>query len=159
MPVDQTAPAEIDFTARQGSPFHAYLQFFTDTGGTVPMDLTGYRVDMHIREGVADSAAPVVLSLSTEADSDNDARIFYVAEASSGEPDPDGTPDPSNGFIYLKLASAETVLLQTAKQPKQRSYPAVGKFYYDIEATPPGGEPFALAFGKFDVTLEITRRT
>ncbi len=156
MPVDQTSPAEVDYECRQGSPYHGLLQFFSDTGATQPYDFTGYSFEMHIREGVRNSGAPLIMSLSSEDTSGQDARIFFIGETTSGEPDVVGTADPPNGFIYRHLTSTDTRGFATAKPPKQRNYPVVAPFFYDIEATAPGGEPFCICFGKFDVTLEVT---
>lgn len=149
-----SAPAEIAFTCLQGSPFEAVLQFFQDEGASLPVDFTGYRFDMQIREGVADASAPIVASLTSEG---SDARIFFIGEATDGTPDIEGTADPENGFIYLHLHSDDTSAITPTKAPKSRNYPVIANFYFDIEATPPGGEPQRIAFGTFDLNLEITR--
>lgn len=154
MPADA---AEIPLTFRQGSPFEIVIQLFQDEAKTQPLDLTGYELNMHIREGVADSSAPLVASLSSVATSAQDARIFVVPIATDGLPDLSGAQDPTSGAVYLKLASAETAEIRTAKPPKQRSYPVELTFYYDLEATPPGGEPFAVAFGTMTGIAEVTR--
>lgn len=152
-----SAPAEIDFECLQGSPFQTVLEFFQDDAGTLPIDFTGYRIDMQIREGVADSGAAIVKSISTVGSSDADARIFYIGQNSDGTPNIDAAADPTNGMIYFYLSSEDTGEIKSSKAPKPRAYPAVANFFYDIEATPPGGEPRRIAFGKFDVTLEVTR--
>lgn len=157
MPVDFSAPAEIPLEFRQGSPFEVVLQFFQDEAGTIPVDLTGYELNMHIREGVADSGAPLVASLSSVATSDLDARIFVVPIASDGTPDLSGAEDPTSGAVFLRLLSTETADLKTAKPPKQRSYPVEIPLFYDLEAKPPDGQAFALAFGPLTGTAEVTR--
>jgi len=149
-----SAPAEIPFTCLQGSPFQAVLQFFQDEAGTIPVDFTGYTFEMQIREGVADSAAPVIETLSSD---DSAAHISFIGENTAGEPDIDGAPDPTNGMIYLSLTSGETSAMQATKAPKPKAYPATANFFYDIEATPPGGEPRRIAYGTFDLSLEVTR--
>lgn len=153
MSTDITAPAEIALEARQGSPFHSVIQFFEDEAGTQPIDFTGWTFRTQIREGVADSNAPVVADLSSEG---SDPNIKFIAEDSSG-PDLNGTPDPTNGFLYHYLSSAETSELRTQKAPKARNYPVTLTFYWDTEGTPPGGEPQALAYGTFTVACEVTR--
>lgn len=150
---DVTAPAEIAMEARQGSPFHWALQFFEDEGETTPVDFTGWTFKMQLREGVADSAAPVEVTLSSE---DTDPGIKFIGEDSSG-PDLDGTPDPTNGWLYLYMPSAITAELQTIKPPKAKQYPVTLTFFYDLEGTPPGGEAQALAYGTFTVACEVTR--
>lgn len=154
MPTDVTAPAEINVAdCRQGSPFHLVLQFFEDAGATQPLDFTGWTFRAQIREGVADSNAAVVKALSSE---DSDPNIRFIAEDTNG-PDLNGTPDPTNGFLYIYMGSAETSDLQTAKAPKPRNYPVELAFYWDVEGTPLGGEAQALAYGTFSVACEVTR--
>lgn len=153
MATDIPAPAEIDIDARQGTPLHHVMQFFEDAAATQPTDFTGWTFSMQIREGVADSNAHVVKALSSE---DSDPNIKFIAEA-SGEPDLNGTPDPTNGYLYIYLSSEETALLRTLKAPKARDYPVSLTFYYDIEGTPPAGEPQALAYGTLTVACEVTR--
>lgn len=152
-----TTPVEVALSCAQGSPFAAVLQFFQDANYATPVNLTGWSFVMQIREGVADSGAPVIASLSSQGSSAGDTGIVFVGTASDGAPDIDGAPDPTNGMIYLKLSSAETSAIRGSKAPKPRAYPAVANFYYDIEATPPSGEAQRIAFGTFDLTLEVTR--
>lgn len=151
------APAEIDFACLQGSPFQAVLKFFQDEAQTMPVDFTGYTFEMQLREGVADSDAPVVFSLASVASTAAEARIVFVGANTDGSPNIDGTPDPTNGMIYLHLTSAETSTIHATKPPKLRTFPAVSNFFYDLEATPPGGEPRRIAYGAFDLSLEVTR--
>lgn len=152
-----SAPAEIAFTCLQGSPFQAVLQFFQDEAQTLPVDFTGYTFAMQIREGVADSDAPVIFALSSVDSSAAEARILFIGANSDGTPNIDGTPDPTNGMVYLRMTSAETASIQSTKPPKARSYPVVSGFFYDLEGTPPGGEPRRVAYGAFDLSLEVTR--
>lgn len=152
-----SAPAEIAFACLQGSPFQAVLAFFQDEAATTPVDFTGYRIDMQIREGVADSGAAIVKSISSVASSAADAGVFFIGENSDGTPNIDAPADPTNGMVYLYLTSDETAAIRGSKAPKPKTFPAVSNFYYDIEATPPGGEPRRIAFGTFDLTLEVTR--
>lgn len=148
---------EIPLEFRQGSPFEIVIQLFQDEAKTIPLDLTGYELNMHIREGVADSSAPLVAFLSSVASSAQDRRIFVVPIATDGTPDLSGSEDWSTGAVYLRLLSAETSAIRTAKPPKQRTFPVELPFFYDLEATPPGGQPFAVAFGPFTGTAEVTR--
>lgn len=150
---DVSVPAAIDMEARQGSPFHYALQFFEDVAQTTPVDFTGWTFRMQLREGVADSAAAVKYTLSSE---NSDPEIVFIGENSDG-PDLNGDPDPTNGWIYLYLPSAITATLQATKVPKARQYPVTFSLYYDLEGTPPGGEPQALAYGTFTVACEVTR--
>lgn len=153
------APFEHDFSARQGVPWIGILQLFEDEAETVPFDWTGYAIDMHIREGVADSGATVKAHLSNREGSDETPRIFFIGKDSNGLPVIDGPPDPTNGFIMLKLPAAETSeITPTKPRPRPGSYPFTAEFYYDIEYAPAGGEPDCLAFGKWSLALEVTRR-
>ena len=154
MTIEITAPAEVALEARQGSPFHYVLQFFSDEGGTQPYDLTGWTFRMQLREGVADSAVAVEYTLSSEG---TDPEIMFIGANTDGTPNLTGDPDPENGMLYLYLASAKTATLQAQKAPKPRQYPVSLTFYYDLEGTPPAGEPMALAFGTFSVACEVTR--
>jgi len=153
MPI-ASAPAEIAMTCLQGTAFQYVLQFFQDDAGLNPVDFTGYTFAMQIREGVADSGAPVVKGLSSEGSA---ANILFIGTVSDGSPDIDGASDPTNGMIYLHLSADETSKLHGSKAPKPRTYPAVSNFFYDIEATPPGGEPQRIIFGTFNLSLEVTR--
>lgn len=154
MTVEITAPAEIALEARQGSPFHYVFQFFSDAAGTMPYDFTGWTFKMQLREGVADSGIPVETTLSS--DGINPA-ISFIGAATDGTPELGGSPDPTNGMIYLYLQSSVTADLQAQKPPKAKQYPVVLTFYYDLEGTPPAGEPLALAYGAFTVACEVTR--
>lgn len=151
MPVDNIAPAEVPLEARQGSPFDHVLQFFEDVDGVTPYSFVGWSFKMQIREGVADSNAPVILTLSSE---DSDPAIQFVGDTDGV---PDGPGDGTNGMIYLHLPSAITATLRTQKAPKPRQYPITMTFYYDLEGTNVGGETQALAFGSFTVACEVTR--
>lgn len=157
MTVDAVAPAEVPLDFRQGSPFAFVLQFFQDEGETTPIDFTSWEFNMQIREGVADSAAPIIASLSSVSNSDQDRRIFLVPIASDGTPDLSGAEDPTAGAVCLKLTSAETSEIRMSKAPKKGAYPVEMTFYYDIEAKPPDGDPFRLAFGPITGTAEVTR--
>jgi len=155
MPTDVTAPAALDAVeCRQGSPFHYILRFYEDQAGTTPSDLTGWQFRAQIREGVAGSNAPIIKDLSSEG---SDPGIRFIAVNSADEPDINGTPDATNGFLYFYMGSAETALLKTQKAPKPRNFPVVLAFYWDVEGLPPGGEWQALAASEFNVTCEITR--
>lgn len=149
-----SAPAEIPFTCLQGSPFQAVIQMFQNTAGTIAVDFTGYTFKMQIREGVADSGATVIKTLTSEGVGPG---IVFIGANTDGTPNIEGSPDPTNGMIFIRMASAETALLKASKPPKIRSYPAVANLFYDIEATPSGGDPRRIAFGAFDVSLEVTR--
>lgn len=148
-----SAPAEIDMDARQGSPFIYALQFFEDLAATQPYDFTGWTFQMQLREGVADSGAPTAFVVS----SGSGGQISFIGEATDGSPDPNGTPDPTNGWIYINIPSIQTATLSASKPPKTKQYPVVATFYYDLEGTPPGGETQALAYGNFLLTCEVTR--
>lgn len=150
-------PVEVPLKFRQGSPFDVVIQFFSDVGKTTPLDFTGWELNMQAREGVADSGAPVVVSLSSVATSAQDARIALVPMASDGTPDLSGAEDPTQGAVRLFLSSTETASITTAKRPKKGTFPAEMIFFYDLEGTPPGGQPVALAFGVLTGTAEVTR--
>lgn len=149
-----SAPAEIDLEARQGAPLHYVFQFFSDTAGTVPIDFTGWTFDMQLREGVADSGAPVAFVVTSEGEG---AQISFIGENTDGTPNLSGTPDATNGMIYLHIPSIQTATLQASKAPKVRQYPVIATFYYDLEGTPPAGEAQTLAFGTFSLACEVTR--
>lgn len=157
MTVDAIDPANIPLDFRQGSPFGVVLQFFQDEEQTVPVDFTGWEMNMQIREGVADSNAPVIASLSSVPNSAQDPNIFFVPIASDGTPDLSGGEDRTSGAVYLKLSSAETSEIKSSKAPKKGAYPVEMAFCYDLEGTPPEGDPTRLAYGSVTGTAEVTR--
>lgn len=151
--------ARVDFKCDQGSEWRRYLRFWQDAGKTQPMDFTDVAVDMHIREGVADSGAGTVAHLSSRTGSDETPRILFIGVTGSDEdPDPDGTPDPSNGYLMLLLSAEETQAIVPAKLPKPRAWPFETTFYYDMEFTPAGADPTRRMAGEFVLSLEVTRR-
>lgn len=158
------APASVDFLIEdnsgcfQGSPWQAVMQFFTDDAGVTPYDFTDHEIDMHIREGVADSGATAVADLTTRSSSAQTPRIFFIGADSAGLPVIEGTPDPTNGFVLFKIPAAETALITPSKTIKKGKYPVVSRFDYDIEVTAAGGEPSRLAMGIWELSHEVTRR-
>ena len=143
-----------DFACDQGSSWRRAVKFWQDVGKTAPVNLTGFQVDMHIREGVADSAAALVKQLSTRVGS---SGIRFVAQNLDGTPNLSGTPDPANGWVLLEMSDEETTLLVPSKLPKPKSFPAPALFYYDLELTSGAGETQRRMAGNFSLSLEVTR--
>lgn len=146
-----------DFLADQGSRWRRFVRFWQDAAKTIPFDFTGCTVVMHIREGVADSGAPIKEALSSAASSDDPQRIFFPPADSSGLPIPEGVEDRESGFLMLQLSDEETRAIVPTKLPKRGAFPAIGQFYYDIEVTDSLGVTQRRMAGKWTLSLEVTR--
>lgn len=153
---DPTAPAEQDLTIYQGQDWIAVFECFQDAANVVPFDFTGYEIDMHVREGVADSEASLKIAASTRATGSGAGRIAWLSRQSSGEVDPDGGSDPSSGAFKVTLAAAVTSAVTATKKPRPGSA-ASSTFVYDVEATDSAGVVTRLMRGAVTFDHEVTR--
>lgn len=145
-----TAPANYDFPpVYQGAVWNPILAFFQDEAQTIPVDLTGYEVDMHVRSKPSADFDPVlIVALSTRAAGEGAGRITFT--------DANGVPgDPSLGCVRLLLTSAETAAILW--DGSASNIPALMTFYYDIELVAPGGAVQRVMRGKWPFDAEITR--
>ena len=155
---DPAAPAEVDLTVYQGQDWTALVELFTDAAQTAYFDLTGYEIDMHVREGVADSEASLKIAASSRSTGDGAGRIVVLGRQSSGEVDLDGGAIPSDGVFRVTLAAAVTAAVAPTKKPRPGSA-ATANFLYDIELTSASGIITRVMRGAFTLDLEVTRRT
>jgi hypothetical protein len=152
-----TAPAEVDLTIYQGQDWYAIFQLYADTANTIPFDLTGYEVDMHIREGVADSQASILIAASTRTTGDGADRIKFCGVQSSGEIDEDGN-DPASGIVKVTISAAVSSAVSPSKRPRKGGQESV-EFVYDVELTASDGTVTRIMRGVITFDLEVTRRT
>jgi hypothetical protein len=152
---DQQQWTEREFICDQGSEWRRYIRFWQDEAKTIPVDFTGYAIDMHIREGVADSGSGVQAHLSSRAGSDETQRIFFIGVNSAGEPVPE-VEDETSGMVMLLLSADDTRQIVPTKVAKRGLVEAT--FVYDMEWTPPGADPQRKMAGDFVLSLEVTRR-
>lgn len=153
---DPAAPAEVDLTVYQGQDWTALVELFTDAAQTQFFDLTGYEIDMHVREGVADSEAAVKIALTTRVGATGAGRIVVVGRDSSGTADPDSEAVPTDGCFKLVLDDAVTKAVAPTKKPKRGSA-ATAEFLYDIELTSAAGVVTRVMRGVLTLDLEVTR--
>lgn len=153
---DPAAPAEVDFTVYQGQDWSALVELFTDAAQSIHYDLTGCEIDMHIREGVADSDAEVEAALSTRSTGDGAGRIAIVGRNSAGTADGDSAAVPSDGVFKLIIAAAVSKAMVPAKKPKKGSA-QTHEFVYDIEITDAAGLTVRVMRGVLTVDFEVTR--
>jgi hypothetical protein len=153
-----SAPAEQDLTVYQGQDWTAVFELYQDTANTIPFDLTGYEIDMHVREGVADSAADLKIAASTRDTGDGAGRIQIIGRQSSGEVDVDGGEVPSDGVFKITLPAAVTAAVSPTKAPRKGDL-ATAEFVYDVEITSSTGIITRIMKGTFTLDLEVTRRT
>lgn len=152
-----TAPANQDFTIYQGQDWSAVLELFQDDAQTIPFDLTGYEIDMQWREGVADSGAEPVFQATTRTGQTGSGRIVVVSRNSAGEPDPDGSPVPSQGVIRIDVASAVSSAIKPSKSVKAGNrYNAT--FFFDLDLISASSREYRVMSGKIVLNLEVTRR-
>ena len=151
------APAEQDLTIRQGESWHAVFKLYSDAAQTVPFDATGCEIDMHIREGVADSLASVLLAASTRATGNGAGKITWGSYASDNTVDEDGA-DKADGIAIVDFLPADTILLTPSKRPRKGGH-ETASFIYDIEVTYADGAVKCIIVGTISVPLEVTRRT
>ena len=147
--------AEIPFIMKQGSRWQRFVRFWQDAAQTIPVDLTGYAADMHIREGVADGDDAVLAHLSSRSGSDETPRIFFIGVDSAGDPVPE-TADPTSGMVMLELSADDTRQILPSKVGR-KGFVESG-LIYDLEFTPPGDEPDCWAAGDIAFHHEVTRR-
>lgn len=155
---DPSAPAEQDLTVYQGQDWVAVFELYQDTANTIPFDLTGYEIDMHVREGVADSEASLKMAASTRSTGDGAGRIRIVNRQSSGEADPDGGEYPPDGVFTVTLAAGVTAAVAPTRKPRAGSA-ATATFLYDIELTSESGIVTRIMKGVLTLDLEVTRLT
>lgn len=142
------------FACDQGSSWRRAIKFWQDDARTAPVDLTGFAVDLQIREGVADSGATLIKQLSTRS---GIGGIRFVGQNGDGTPNLTGTPNPANGWVILEMSDEQTAALTGSKPPRPKAFPATALFYYDLELTSPSGETQRRMAGTFTVSLEVTR--
>lgn len=145
-----TTPANFDFPPiYQGTEWTPVIQFFQDDDQTIPLDLTGYEVDMHVRrKPSADMDPNVMVALTTRSEGEGAGRITFV--------DGDGLPaDPDEGAIKLFLTSEETAAIKF--QGQAASIPAIMTLWYDIELVAPSGRTIRVMRGKWPLDAEVTR--
>lgn len=152
-----TAPAEQDFTLYQGQSWTAIFQLYADAAKTIPFDATGCEIDMHIREGVADSEAPLVLAASSRATGDGAGKVEWLSYASDNTVDEDGEAHKPDGVFRVTLSADDTELLTPAKKPRKGGF-ETAEFLYDIEIVDSDGEVTRFMKGTLTVDLEVTRR-
>jgi hypothetical protein len=140
-------PVTYDFPPiLQGSDWEPVLQFFQDKARTLPMDLTGYEIDMHVREAPAADIEPtIIVALSTRAVGEGAGRITVVAN------------DPTQGKVQLRLTAAETEAIQWSGQA--RGVPAIMTFWYDLELVSGTGRVQRVMRGKWPFDAQITKQT
>ena len=153
-----TAPAEQNFTLYQGQNWSAIFRLFGDTAQAVPFDATGCEIDLHIREGVADSEAPVILAASTRATGSGAGKITWLSYASDNSVDEDSGGHKPDGIFKVALSAADTASMTPAKKPRKGSF-ETAEFIYDIEITNGSGEVTRIMKGTITLDLEVTRRT
>lgn len=147
--------AEIPFILKQGSHWRRFVRFWQDEAKTIPVDLTGFAADMHIREGVADADEAVLAHLSSRSGSDETPRIFFVGVNSAGDPVPE-TADATTGMVMLELSADDSRQMLPSKVGR-KGFVESG-LIYDLEFTAPGGEPETWAAGEIAFHHEVTRR-
>lgn len=140
-------PVTYDFPPiLQGSEWEPVLQFFQDKARTLPLDLTGYEIDMHVREKpAADIDATIIVALSTRLVGEGANRIIIVDN------------DPTQGAVQLRLTAAETESIPWDGQA--RGVPAVINFWYDLELVAPSGRVQRVMRGKWPFDAQITKQT
>lgn len=144
---------QVDFKADQGSTWRRFLRFMS---GASPVDLTGYTIDMQIREGVAASGASAVATLTNRASpAEGAGRISFVGMTGT-DPDPDVTADPTNGWIMLLLTDEEMAAIGPSTA-KKKNFPLDATYYYDIELTDTAGETQRRVAGEWALSLEVTK--
>lgn len=151
------APAEQDLTIRQGESWHTVFKLFSDTANTIPFDATGCELDLHIREGVADSLAGILLAASTRDTGDGAGKITWGSYASDNTVDEEGA-DKADGIAIVDFLPTDTILLTPAKRPRKGGH-ETASFVYDLEVTFADGGVKCIMVGTISVPLEVTRRT
>lgn len=150
------APAELDLTIRQGESYRAIFKLYSDAAQTAPFDATGCEIDLHIREGVADSLAGIILAASTRSTGDGAGKIAWLAYASDNTVD-EGASDPADGVFALDFDPDDTVLLTPTKRPRKGAH-ETATFIFDVEVTFASGSVKRVIQGTISVPLEVTRR-
>jgi len=117
------------FTRRELSPFARgddwTLKFTLRDGQGATLDITGYSYWMTLKKD-ADSADP------------GDAQIGPISA---------GSPDASNGIIYMTF-------------PKATTYDLIpGSYHYDLQQVDDQGNVQTILLGKVTVAKDITRST
>lgn len=153
-----TAPAELDLTIYQGQDWVAAFELYTDTAQTIPFDATDYEVDMHIREGVADSEASLLAAASTRDTGDGAGRIQWLSRQSSGEVDTDGGEFPADGAFKVTLSAAVTAAMVASKRPRKGDF-EIAEWLYDVELTSSSGTVIRVMQGVVNFHYEVTRRS
>jgi hypothetical protein len=152
-----TAPAEQDFTIYQGQNWSAIFRLFSDAANTVPFDGTDCEIDMHIREGVYDSDAPVILAASTRATGDGAGRIRWLSYASDNSVDEEGGAYSGDGVFIIELTAAMTTALIPAKKPRKGGH-ETSEFIYDVEVVDADGGVVRILKGVITLDHEVTNR-
>lgn len=119
-------PAILDLIIYQGATFR---KPFTWAAGdpAVPVDLTGWKIRMHIRGKIKDPV--VILELTSEPDN-NRIRI---------------SDDPETGSFEIYISAADTASL------------SFNSAVYDLELENPDGEVVRLLKGEVSLDPEVTR--
>lgn len=151
-------PAEQDLEIVQGESFSAIFHLYADTAQTIPFNATGADIDIEIREGVADSGAPVILAATTRLTGDGAGKIRWLSYASDNSVDMEGDGDPGDGVFLLELTPADTIKLTPSKKPRKGAH-ASASFIYDAEIAWSSGESKRVMQGTITVDLEVTRRS
>jgi hypothetical protein len=155
---DPTAPAELDLTLYQGQTYSAIFQLWSDTAQTIPFDATGCEVDIHIREGEADSGATLKIAASSRATGDGASRITWLSYASDNTVDEEGGENKADGVFKLLLAADVTSAVSPTKAPRKGSHETV-EMIYDAEITHSDGSVTRVMEGVLNFNLEVTRRS
>jgi hypothetical protein len=144
---------EKNLSVEQGATFKFFFQWRVPTGPTTsaPRNLTGWVIRMEARKS---QKGVLVLSAST-----TDGKIDLGVDPENPATDPDldqtdpnrfpvinpGIPNPSNGWVRLRLTDDDTDLLTSASTR------------YDMEAEAPNGDVYRLMQGSINVSANITQ--
>lgn len=143
--IDFQAPATLDVVVYQGQDWGVVLEFYIDEEQTLPLDLTGYEVDMDVRESPLGTSS-LVVALSTREAGEGAGRATIVE-------DTEGAPYR----VRMALTAEETAELPWRGRPKRR-LPARVDYFYDVELTAPDGSVRRVLRGKWTFDAEITVR-
>lgn len=141
-----------DLFIEQGATFYFHFQWRTPAanGTTTPKNLTGWTVRMQVRKN---QQSALILDAST---TNGKIRLGVDPEDPATDPDLDqtnpnlypptnpGVPQPSNGWIRLRLTDEDTDILNTTGR-------------YDLEAESPRGDVYRLLQGGVSVSGNITQ--